>query len=395
MSHVLIWVLCLAGAALWVPCAVFSLQCLLACIARPRTTPVVSQRPRLAVLMPAHDEAAIIEATLADLLPQLAEGDRLLVVADNCTDNTAELCRAAGAEVVERHDKERRGKGYALGFGLDHLVQDPPEVVVIVDADCMVRKGALDRLAAMAVAQQCPIQADYVLTLPESPSSVAVISALAFIVKNRVRPLGMAVLGMPCPLTGTGMAFPWEVLRKAPPTEGHLVEDMVMGIELAMMGHPPQLCPDAQVVSALPSGQQAAQSQRRRWEHGHLATIREQVPRLVGTFTRTGQTPLLGMALDLIVPPLALLVIMLIAHLCLGALAFLVFGAAGPLMSTLVALCCVGGVVVLAWARFARSVLPLGALLAIPFYVLWKIPLYVTYAIRGRHRNWERTDRVP
>lgn len=395
MITVVTWALIVGAGLLWVPCAVFCLQCLLALFARSRPAKVAAPRPRLAVLMPAHNEAAIIEATLADLLPQLRPGDRLLVVADNCSDGTAALCRAAGADVIERTDAERRGKGYALVFGLDHLQGDPPEVVVIVDADCVVQVGALDQLAAVAVRSQRPIQADYILTLPESPSSVAVVSALAFIVKNRVRPLGMAVLGLPCPLTGTGMAFPWSVIRMAPPTEGHLVEDMVMGIELAMLGHPPQLCAEARVVSSLPGGDRAAQGQRRRWEHGHLATIKEHVPRLLGAFLRSGRLALLGMALDLLVPPLALLVMLLLSHLLLSGVFAFFTGAAVPALMSGAALGFVGLCVLLAWARFARKVLPIGALLAIPFYVLWKIPLYLTYLFRGRQRTWERTDRVP
>ena len=395
MITVVAWVLALVAAVLWVPCAVFSLQCLLAFVSRGRATDQQAKRPRVAVMMPAHNEAAIIEATLADLMPQLPAGDRLLVVADNCTDETAALCRAAGAEVIERQDPERRGKGYALVYGLDHLASDPPEVVVIVDADCVVQRGALDRLAHAAVATNCPVQADYILTLPESYSSVAVVSALAFIVKNRVRPLGMAVLGLPCPLTGTGMAFPWDVLRMAPPTEGHLVEDMVMGIELAMLGHPPQLCPDARVVSSLPSGDRAAQGQRTRWEHGHLATIMDHAPRLLGVFARSGRFALLGMALDLVVPPLALLVMLLLAHLVGSAIFALLTGVWWPATMSAAAIALVGLCVMLSWAKFARRVLPLRALLSIPFYVLWKIPLYLTYLVRGRQQTWERTDRVP
>src|SRR5205085_6347229 len=89
--------------------------------------PGASRRPRVAVLMPAHNEAAGIAASLATVTPQLVAGDRLLVVADNCVDDTAAVAAAAGAEVVQRRDTTRRGKGYALGFGLRHLAPDPPE----------------------------------------------------------------------------------------------------------------------------------------------------------------------------------------------------------------------------------------------------------------------------
>lgn len=63
------------------------------------------------------------------------------MVADNCTDDTARLASAAGAEVIERHDALLRGKGYALDFGVRHLAQQPPDVVIVVDADCQVAEG--------------------------------------------------------------------------------------------------------------------------------------------------------------------------------------------------------------------------------------------------------------
>src|SRR5215213_9956494 len=94
------------------------------------------KRPRLAVLVPAHNESAGLLPTLNDLKAQLRTGERLIVVADNCQDDTADLAAAAGAEVLERHDLTRHGKGYALDWGIQHLRGDPPDVLVIIDADC-------------------------------------------------------------------------------------------------------------------------------------------------------------------------------------------------------------------------------------------------------------------
>jgi cellulose synthase/poly-beta-1,6-N-acetylglucosamine synthase-like glycosyltransferase len=68
----------------------------------------------VAVLIPAHNESAGIEATLRCLQAQLRAGDRVLVVADNCDDDTAAVARDAGAEVIERIDAIHRGKGFAL-----------------------------------------------------------------------------------------------------------------------------------------------------------------------------------------------------------------------------------------------------------------------------------------
>ena len=88
--------------------------------------------PRTAVLIPAHNEQAEIGRTLIEVRRELRAGDRIVVVADNSTDATAEIAASFGAEVVERVDPLRAGKGFALEAGLHHLASDAPEVVVVV-----------------------------------------------------------------------------------------------------------------------------------------------------------------------------------------------------------------------------------------------------------------------
>src|SRR5262249_28274109 len=148
--------------------------------------------------------------------PQLAPGDRVLVVADNCADDTAAVAAAAGAEVVQRRDPMCRGKGYALDFGVRHLAQDPPDVVIVVDADCAVAPGALARLASECSAGGRPVQALYLMHAPPGAGLRTRIAAFAWIVKNKVRPLGGQRAGWPCLLMGTGMAFGWMQLAGAP-----------------------------------------------------------------------------------------------------------------------------------------------------------------------------------
>src|SRR5947209_3531591 len=123
---------------LLLPTAVLLLQTLLALRPLTRLPAPNRQRPSVGILIPAHNEESGITATIASLLPQLKQGDQILVIADNCSDNTAGVARAAGATVRERFDQHLRGKGYALDFGVRCMHEQPPAILIIVDADCIV-----------------------------------------------------------------------------------------------------------------------------------------------------------------------------------------------------------------------------------------------------------------
>ncbi|GLO12200.1 glycosyl transferase [Pseudomonas putida] len=392
MISVLSGLLGLLAVIVLVPVSIFFVQMLLACLP-PRSPPLGhSQRPRVAVLVPAHDEAAIIRATLASIAPQLLEGDRLLVVADNCSDDTAQLAREAGAEVVERFDSALRGKGYALDFGVRHLAERPPEVVIVVDADCQVGEGAIDCLARRYHQAQCPVQALYLMRAPMGAGLKVQVAEFAWRVKNLVRPRGWARLGLPCQLMGAGMAFGWHDLALINLANGHLVEDVKLGLDLCQQGKPPVFCPEALVTSQFPASQQGLNSQRTRWEHGHLGLMLADAPkRALAAFTQ-GNGSLLAMTLDLLVPPLALLVLTLLGLNLVAWLAYLLFDIAAPAWIALVALVMLSLAVLLAWARFCRELIPFSVLLYAPFYAARKIPLYLGFLIK-RQVEWVRSKR--
>jgi cellulose synthase/poly-beta-1,6-N-acetylglucosamine synthase-like glycosyltransferase len=388
-------VLCLAAAALLLPAAVVLCETIAALFPGAKTgTPVTTPPPRTALLVPAHNEAIQIETIVRALAADLGAADRLIVIADNCEDETAALARLAGATVIERRDPERRGKGFAVAFGLAHLDADPPDVVVLVDADCQISRGGVPTLAGLAATLNRPIQAEYLMTVAPHPTPGDLISALALLIRNRVRPRGLARLGFPCHLTGSGMAFPWKIVRAAPETGSELVEDLVMGIQLALADHVPRFCPEVQVTASLPDTEAAAMSQRRRWEHGQLHTLTRYVPRLLGAGLLHRRLDLLAMGFDLMVPPLALLVMLQIVVLALG-----IAGAAAGLTPRLAATLSGAGTTILAtaigiaWYRFGRHVAPLRHALFIPSYVFRKVPLYLSLVVRGKQKTWERTAR--
>lgn len=385
----------LAGAAALtlVPVTVLFAEVLLAVTHRRVTPPDTAGRPALAVLMPARNEESIIGATLRALIPQLRKSDRMIVIADNCTDDTAALAAAAGAEVIVRHDTVRRGKGYAVDHAVRQLAAAPPEIVVIIDADCRIESGSLDLLAGAASRSGRPAQALYVMHTPPHAGVLMRIAAFAWIVKNHVRPMGLLRLGLPCQLMGTGMAFPWACISTAPLATPLTADDLKLGIELALAGTPPLFCPQASVSSSFPDSNQGLHGQRTRWEHGHLDVALQDTPRLLGRALATRNAGLLALGLDLCVPPLALLLLLVALLWAASALLRLLSGAQLPLALSTVAMALLLLSVLLArTSRYARGVVSLRDLAWGVWYALWKIPLYARF-LRSRQSAWVRSKR--
>ena len=188
------------------------------------------------------------------------------------------------------------------------------------------------------------------------------------------------------------MAFPWPLIAEAPLASGSIVEDMQLGLALAREGQAPRFCEAALVDSHFPSGTAAAQRQRTRWEHGHLGLIGHHALPLMRQALRRGDWGLLGLALDLAVPPLALLVLVTAALWCLAALAAWSLGGAGPWWYCSLLLALLSAAVLAAWVRWGRDVLSPLQLLGAPLYAVSKLAIYLRFWSR-RQKDWVRTDR--
>ena len=167
------------------------------------------------VIVPAHDEEAVLPASLGPLLNAARGRATVLVVADNCSDRTAAVARGLGAEVIERFDAARRGKGFALDFARQHLRNNPPDVVLIVDADCRIDGDSLARLVEVCGATGRPCQATNLQKPAPDASPPVQLSTFAFYIKNVVRLRGLERLAGRAHLLGTGMAIPWAAFADA------------------------------------------------------------------------------------------------------------------------------------------------------------------------------------
>ncbi len=385
-----------ALAALSSAIAMFFVE-IVAAVATPHRSATLATptklRPRIAVLVPAHNESIGLIPTLADSKAQLRPTDRLVVVADNCSDDTAEVARGEGAETIERLDADRRGKGYALSAGVAHLAADAPEVVVIIDADCRLEAQTIESLTAVCVSQRRPTQANYIMTAPARATLHYGVPEFAWRVKNFVRPLGLSSLGLPCQLTGSGMAFPWSAIRSAELATGNIVEDMALGIELALRGYPPIFCPAAVVTSRFPVSKKGLETQRHRWEHGHFQTIVRFVWPLIFSGAANRSFAQIGLALDLAIPPLSALALVTLAIVALCyALRWFGFSAV-PFYVAVVDAVVFLWAVALAWLRYGQDVLPIGALPKVAPYLMGKVHLYQSILRAKGPAVWKPTDR--
>ena len=378
------------------PSFVLSIECLLALL--PAKKRVRGSRQIAAVLIPAHDESNVIRKTLDNVRSQMQSEDRMIVVADNCNDDTADIAESAGAEVVRRIDENRRGKGFALATGIEHLKKScekgnakAPEVVIILDADCTFAPDALDYLACSKQAKGRPGQALYLMRAPQPATPAQRISAFAFLTKNHIRPCGLTRMGASVPLTGSGMAFDWKLLQRLELGSSEIVEDLDLGLNLVIEGYGPILLETAQVESTFPLTSNTAKLQRTRWEHGYLRQMRKKTPRLILATVR-GNLDAFVACCDLCVPPTSLHLIVSAAAVAGLALHSMCTGDWIPVAIATSSLILVSFSLFLAWRKFGRETMRLADVALIPTYVLAKLPIYAR-AILGSEKRWVRTDR--
>lgn len=399
----------------------YLLTLLAAALRRRMPLPPSDKSPRIAVVIPAHDEELVLAQTLQSLRAQNYPAERfeIVVVADNCTDATARIARSEGATVLERRNLQERGKGYALAWAFDLLLgPDTPlregatvAAFAIVDADTWV---APDFLSAMA--RRLPdhpetlqaLQGRYGVLNPDSGWRAALMHA-AFELCNHVKLQGNDRLGLPVGLKGNGMVFTRATLSQAPWSGRSITEDIDYGLDLlAEHGLRVQYAPEALVLAQMPvTGAQGA-SQRARWEGGRYRLVRERVPRLLQAALRRRDLRLLAAAADLTIPPLAELVGLILLWGATLALASN-FLPAGPLRAHALLLAAafagLSAYVLVGMRAAGAGKEAYLALLRAPLYVLWKFALYARPLLSGgrARRNsarvaeeeWVRTERIP
>jgi GT2 family glycosyltransferase len=365
-----------------------ALSCLSARLGSP---PGSSRRLFFDVIVPEHNEATGIAETISSL-KQLGWPNtqyRIVVVADNCTDETASISRATGATVLERQDLTRRGKGYALAHAFAwSRSAGLADAVVVVDADSVVSANLLESFAARIEAGECALQAHYgVLNAMDSWRTRLMAIALGAI--HKVRSRARERMGLSCGIRGNGWCVTHALLDKVPYRSFSLTEDVEFGVELGLAGCRVAYCDESHVNGQMVTTAQAARSQRQRWEGGRFALIRAKAPSLLRAAVARRSLVCLDLAIDLLVLPLSYVVINVAAVIVLGVLnpagVRSVALAVGLFDAVALAIYVCRG-----WMLSGVGIVGIWDLLRVPGFVVWKI---LIVRLQPKGSAWIRTQR--
>lgn len=245
------------------------------------------RRRRFRIVIPAHDEEAVIGKVLSDLGEQDYPLDSVdsWVLADRCTDRTVEVV-GTRASVAERSDGPD-GKGAALTWYLRNHPLGQDETLVVIDADNRLPANLLARMADEFDGGAEAVQAYLDVANPDG-SLLATASAISYWASNRMVQLARHNLGWPADLGGTGMAVTAVALEAAGGFGDSLTEDQDLGIRLFLAGHPVRWMHDVRVADEKPSSLTVAVRQRARWASGKTGVRRRLLVDLLRTRSLAG-----------------------------------------------------------------------------------------------------------
>jgi cellulose synthase/poly-beta-1,6-N-acetylglucosamine synthase-like glycosyltransferase len=327
--------------------------------------PATHPRIRVLVLIPAHNEELVIGHALEAIMADRRSSDPVLVVADHCTDRTAEIARVYGALVLERGSREPAGRAAARQAGLEYGRALRWDAVVMLDADSVIERGfftACERaLSSGADAVQARSESSYGRSLAGEASLAA------FTLQGITIPRGRDRLGLSVRLRGTGMAIRREVALahrfRAPASE-----DLVFTLDLLLDGIECRHVDGARLRSQGAGTWDSFGGQKLRYEAGRMAAARTYFAPVLRRALARGDAACLEAAWDLAAPPFAVSAVALLLGAGLATAAgILTLAAVFGVGLALLALALITGLIQ-SRARMRTWL----ALAAAPWYLVWK-----------------------
>jgi 1,2-diacylglycerol 3-beta-glucosyltransferase len=388
----------LATSTLWIvgvpalfACGYLLLLTLISISTKPRK--LKSQTLFFDIIVPAHNESAVIQRTVTSLqaIDWPKDRYRILVIADNCTDDTAKIATNAGANVIERFNDQQRGKGYALNHAFQHSRNDGRAIaVVVVDADTEVSENFLTAIATRVESGAEAVQVHYGVLNPMTSWRTRLITIAKgsfHILRSRARER----LHLSCGIRGNGWCVTHKLLERVPFNAFSVTEDIEYGINLGLAGVRVHYADEAHADGEMVSNEQIASKQRQRWEGGRFQLIRTKtLPLLKMAFTKPSLV-CLDLGVDLLVLPLS--------YIAVNAVFFVVLASVATWWSHLLinwlwlSLACIISLalyVLRGWQLSGVGMQGLLDLMRAPGFILWKLLLMLR---KREPASWVRTDR--
>ncbi|MDP1676603.1 MAG: glycosyltransferase family 2 protein, partial [Bacteroidota bacterium] len=371
---------------------------ILALFVKQQTSFLSSRLRKFCIIIPAHNEETSIERTLLSIFKIDYPRDRfdVVVIADNCTDKTAEIATGIGANVFERTNTELRGKGFALRWCFDKLLSENlgNDAFVVIDADSVASTNFLTVLNYYLDRGSRVIQATDVVE-PQPGVWSSEMTRIGFLLYNYVRALGRKVINCPTGLHGNGMCFSVDIIKTVPWKAYSIAEDLEFGLQLLLHGFQTDFAPEAVVLATMPTQSANAKSQRARWEGGRFPVIRHYFFPLLRAAVQRRSYKYFDRLIDLITPALVNLLIVSLGMLFISSIITLIGIVEMEMFVLLWGIVSLIGFahmfIGLIVSRADRSTY--AALLYLPFYVLWKVSLFSKLFTAARSGEWVRTTR--
>jgi cellulose synthase/poly-beta-1,6-N-acetylglucosamine synthase-like glycosyltransferase len=352
-----------------------------------------------AIVIPANDEESNILRTLDSCAAlDYPESKRAVyVIADNCSDRTADLAKGRGVECLIRHDEEKQGKGFALAWAFPKVLAAGHDAVVVLDADCRIDPHALLAFDERLSRGNRVLQASDVVGNPDDNATCYTL-ATANVLENYCFYAPKSALGLAVPLRGTGMVFHRDVLLRFPWRAESIVEDAEYTCQLLEAGERVCFVPEARVISDFPVSREQLAVQRGRWIGGGLRMAVVRGPSLLWQGLRTGRLVLIDAALTMLLASRPLVIGQFLASLGLAVSCWWLL-LPGPWPASLVVAC---ASIAAAYTLYAAVGIALLGIRPKRIRLLLQLPLiaaaYLFMAMKGLARGhattWNRTPRA-
>lgn len=237
------------------------------CGKQPKNQSVPQNSPRLVLVIPAHNEAGVIQATVQAACVTLGTSDELFVIADNCADDTAALAEQAGAKVLARQSATS-SKGATLCWFLALGALQAEDVVVILDADTSLHPGFCAALRAAFAAPEVVAAQAFVQPVGVESSPEAALAAYSELLSQIFDEAARSRFEWPLRLRGIGMAFRANVLNELAPRLQTKIEDAELSLFLALKRQKMVFVPNAILDDPKPQDPALVATQRARWLQG-------------------------------------------------------------------------------------------------------------------------------